>query len=459
MMNVEVYSPMSTPWMSKCGPPKYGYEGFVDHPARPYVGNSSRLVENISWVQFAEREPMIPPKPRQETAVPRSITPASKPSSIQIAGKSLLGRGDNASLSETSSEQGESIQWYCDTYEDSSLIPGLPDDVAQMCLALVHREDFPSVRKVCKAWWDLISTREFYRTRKGVGTLEEWLYVLTVAKDTKSTQWEVLNPKQKGDWRVLPRMPGPGKVGSGSIVVNEKLLVIGGLVMDDKEAYVSPDVYIYDPVLDNWTKVASMKAARYEFACGVLDGKVYVVGGHGHDGEALASMEVYDLEEDEWKTSIPLKKPRWGCFSAGVEGKLYVFGGRSSFTLGSARFMDVFDPKTGSWSEVKNGCAMVLTHAVNNGKIYTIEWKDERSLRCYDTAKNMWTKVTLPIPCKSRAGFCLGTYGSKLQFFPTEAKPCYETIVYDPEAPKGSEWQTTTIKARGAVMSCATMTA
>lgn len=249
MMNVDVFTPMSTPWSSKCGPPKYGFEAFVDHSSRPFGGNVPCLVENVKWLHFTEREPMKSPKPRQEMVLPRAIG-ATKASSIQVAGKSLLGRGDTGSLLGKGSQESGSVQWYCDTFEDSSLIPGLPEDVAQICLALVRREDFPSVRKVCKAWWDLVHTREFYRTRKGVGTLEEWLYILTVADDMKSTRWEVLNPKQKGDWKVLPRMPGPVKVGSASIVVNEKLVVIGGLVPDDETAYASAEVYIYDPVLD-----------------------------------------------------------------------------------------------------------------------------------------------------------------------------------------------------------------
>jgi hypothetical protein len=210
----------------------------------------------------------------------------------------------------------------------------------------------------------------------------------------------------------------------------------------------------------SWTKKQKLATARHEFACGVVNGKVYVVGGKtGKNGEDLSSMEVYDLENDNWTPSVPLKKPRYGSFAAGVDGKLYVLGGRSSFTLGSARFMDVFDPENVTWKEVKNGAAMVLTHAVVNKKIFCIEWKDDRSLRSYDTAMNQWTKVSLPLPCKARAGFSMSTYGGRLQFFPTTVNPYYQTMVYDPEAPKGAEWQTTPIKARGAVLSCATMTA
>lgn len=449
---------MSTQWLSKCGPPKYICDGFVDHPNRSYLGSNTCLVDNVSWLQLTEREPIKSPRSRQDVPAPRGSAPA-KPSSIQVAGKSLLGRVQTISLLDISVQESESIKWYCDTFEDASLIPGLPEDVAKMCLALVRRDDFPSLTKVSKAWWNYVQTQEFYHTRKGVGTLEEWLYILTVASDMKSTQWEVLNPKQKGNWKVLPRMPGLVKVGAGTSVVNEKLVVLGGLVLDDEKSCPSAEVYIYDPVLDKWKKGASMKTARYEFACGVLGGKVYVVGGHGTGGEALASMEVYDPDKDEWTCSSPLRKPRWGCFAAGVEGKLYVLGGRSSFTLGSARFMDVFDPKTGNWHEVKNGCAMVLTHAVVSGKIFCMEWKDERSLRCYNTADDTWTKIILPLPRKSLAGFCFGTYDGKIQFFPTTVKPTYQTIVYDPEASKGLEWQTTPIKARGACLSCATMTA
>jgi hypothetical protein len=49
-----------------------------------------------------------------------------------------------------------------DRDDESALLPGLPDDVAQYCLALVPRSDFQSLGFVSKAWRSSIVSNEFY---------------------------------------------------------------------------------------------------------------------------------------------------------------------------------------------------------------------------------------------------------------------------------------------------------
>ncbi|KAL2611030.1 hypothetical protein R1flu_022722 [Riccia fluitans] len=150
-------------------------------------------------------------------------------------------------------------------------------------------------------------------------------------------------------------------------------------------------------------------------------------------------MELYDPEKNEWKLIAPLKKPRWGGFAAGVGSKLYVLGGRSSSTIGYYRSIDVFNTNTEEWAEIKNGCQLVLTHAVIADKIYCVQWKDERTIKVYNTSNNTWTKVQIPLPGKVRESFSLGTYGGKLFMFLSSNR--IGTLVYNPEAAEGSRWE------------------
>lgn len=91
-----------------------------------------------------------------------------------------------------------------------------------------------------------------------------------------------------------------------------------------------------------------------------MNGLVYVVGGHGADGESLSSAEVYDPETGTWTFIESLRRPRWGCFASSFNGKLYVMGGRSNFTIGNSKLLDVYNTQCGSWHGSKNGLTVSL---------------------------------------------------------------------------------------------------
>ena len=63
----------------------------------------------------------------------------------------------------------------CNIGPESALLPGLPDDVAKHCLALVPRNYFQSMGSVCKLWRKFLQSKEFYVVRKLAGSLEEWI--------------------------------------------------------------------------------------------------------------------------------------------------------------------------------------------------------------------------------------------------------------------------------------------
>lgn len=137
----------------------------------------------------------------------------------------------------------------------SPILPGLPDDVAKYCLALVPRFSFPAMGGVSKCWRSFIKSKELITVRKLAGLLEEWLYVLTMLDDGKGSRWEVID-HLGGKHHVLPPMPGPVKTGFGVVVLNGKLLVIAGNSVIDGTGCASADVYQYDSCLDRfafWT--------------------------------------------------------------------------------------------------------------------------------------------------------------------------------------------------------------
>ncbi|XP_042500885.1 F-box/kelch-repeat protein At1g67480-like [Macadamia integrifolia] len=335
---------------------------------------------------------------------------------------------------------------------DSPILPGLPDDVAKYCLAFVPPTNFPAMGAVCKQWRSFILSKEFGTLRKQAGKVEEWLYVLTGDGDGdgdgKGSHWEVLS-RLGNEQYLLPPMPGPMKGGFGVVVLDGKLLIIAGYLAYEGTGVVSADVYQYDSRFNRWSKLAKMNVARYDFAYAEVDGKVYAVGGYGDDGENLSSTEVYDPHKNEWTIIENLRCPRWGCFACGLEGKLYVMGGRSSFAIGNSRVVDIYDPELHTWCEVKNGCAMVTAHAVLGKRLFCMEWKNQRKLVIFNPVDNSWKKVPVPLTGSASIEFRFGILDGKLLLFSLEEETDYRTLMYDPEAAQGSEWQTSAIKTSG----------
>nr|TKR84443.1 hypothetical protein D5086_0000257640 [Populus alba] len=206
---------------------------------------------------------------------------------------------------------------------DSSILPGLPDDVAKYCLALVPRRYLPAMgaEKKATGWF-----------------------------------WTVWDSKRQ----LLPPMPGFTKAGFGVVVLNGKLLVMAGYSVIDGTGTASADVYEYDCYLNSWSKLSAMNVARYDFACAEVNGKVYAAGGYGTGRDSLSSVEMYDPETGSWTLIESLRRPRWGCFACGFDGKLYVMGGRSTFTIGNSRFVEVYDPEKHTWCEMKNGRVITI---------------------------------------------------------------------------------------------------
>ncbi|OIV98463.1 hypothetical protein TanjilG_16790 [Lupinus angustifolius] len=341
---------------------------------------------------------------------------------------------------------------------DSLILPGLSDDVAKHCLALVPRKYFPRMGRVSKKWRLFIQSKEFITVRKLAGMLEEWLYFLTMDSEGNESHWEVMD-RLGHKRRSLPPMPGPGKTRFGVVVLNGKFLVIAGYSAINGTAFASEEVYQYDSYLNSWSKLSNMNVARYDFACAEVNGLVYAVGGYGANGDNLSSVEVYDPDTDKWTLIESLRRPRWGCFACGFEGKLYVMGGRSSFTIGNSKFVDIYNTEKHSWCEMKNGCVMVTAHAVLGKKLFCMEWKNQRKLAIFNPEDNSWKMVSVPLTGSSYVGFRFGILDEKLLLFPLEAKNTYQTLLYDPNAAIGSEWQISDIKPSGLCLCSVTIKA
>jgi N-acetylneuraminic acid mutarotase len=168
-------------------------------------------------------------------------------------------------------------------------------------------------------------------------------------------------------WKALA--PLPTKRGSPvAAVVNGKIHVIGGATTNEgsKEAGIHParphrvvgTNEVYDPATNTWETRRSMPTPRNHAAVGVVNGKIYVLG--GRLGNAFITraantdvVEGYDPATDQWgPTMTRMPTPRsalaWGTY----KGKIYVAGGELQNAQMAAAFraVEAFDPATNSWS-------------------------------------------------------------------------------------------------------------
>ncbi|GAA0187013.1 hypothetical protein LIER_34301 [Lithospermum erythrorhizon] len=134
-----------------------------------------------------------------------------------------------------------------------SILPGLPDDVAKHCLALVPRSCVPFMGAVSRRWRSFIRSKEFMTVRRLAGVVEEWVYILVVNADGNGSHWEVQDCLGE-QHHQLPPMPGPVKNGFNVVGLNGKLLVIGGNFIKNCTSTASADVYQYDSSLNRFDK-------------------------------------------------------------------------------------------------------------------------------------------------------------------------------------------------------------
>lgn len=165
--------------------------------------------------------------------------------------------GEQRALMHPSSKNNRHSSSLDTDFVGSPLLPGLSDDVAKRCLALVPRYHLVTMGAVCRKWRSFIKSKEFIMERKLVGMLDEHLYVLTMDGEGKESRWEVFNCLGQKH-QTLPAMPGPAKAGFGVAVVNGKLLVIAGYSLDDGTAVASADVYQYDSCLNRCVPFSSL---------------------------------------------------------------------------------------------------------------------------------------------------------------------------------------------------------
>ena len=111
-------------------------------------------------------------------------------------------------------------------------------------------------------------------------------------------------------WERVGQM-ARARAGHGVAVLNGKLYAVGGYDGGDLSSGTTlSSVERYDPAANAWEEIAPMPTARQNPGVGVLDGKLYVVGGVGDRSELLNTVVQFDPAKNAWEDVAPIATAR-----------------------------------------------------------------------------------------------------------------------------------------------------
>ena len=222
----------------------------------------------------------------------------------------------------------------------------------------------------------------------------------------------------------------------------DKIYAFGGFVPPESgpPAWVPiNNSWEYDPAADTWKALAPMPDKRGSALAAVVGDKIYVIGGAStipgsketavfptHPHMSVGTVEEYDPAANTWRARSPMPTPRNHAAIGVVNRKIYVIGGRvGAAFIGLASDISVveeYDPATDEWSGPRARMPIArsaLGVGVYGGRIYVAggEYQDPhmmatfRAVEAYDPASNTWTEMP-PMPV-SRHGLAAGVIANR----------------------------------------------
>ncbi|CDY70040.1 BnaCnng66470D [Brassica napus] len=172
----------------------------------------------------------------------------------------------------------------CDAEEDPSQTKkrkqspssGLPEEMVLSCLARVSRSEHASLSLVSKRHRSLLTTPELYKFRTLLGCTENLIHLCLRIPPDPNPHWFTLSLKPL-DRRLVPvRSYFYQPLDAAPMVAHGcGIYVMGGRI----GGRASSSVMFLDCRSHTWSTLPSMGVPRYSAASGVVDGKIYILGG------------------------------------------------------------------------------------------------------------------------------------------------------------------------------------
>jgi hypothetical protein len=164
-------------------------------------------------------------------------------------------------------------------------------------------------------------------------------------------------------WREIEPVPGPGRLAPTVQVVGGRVFVFGGYtVAEDGSEKSMPDVAVYEPARDAWSRAADIPLPVDDAVSGVWERSlIYLVSGW-HDTGNVADVQIFDPAANMWTRATPVPgEPVFGHGGA-IIGDDIIYVGGAKVVEGQPRFVadsaawrgriDGADPTRITWEPV-----------------------------------------------------------------------------------------------------------
>ncbi|KAK6912433.1 Kelch repeat type 1 [Dillenia turbinata] len=288
----------------------------------------------------------------------------------------------------------------CDNQDDGNeyqpLIPGLPDEVAEICLLHLPYPYHVLVRSVSCSWNKLISNPSFLLSRKSLSLPLPFLFVFAFNKSTASIQWQALDPRS-GRWFLLPPMPCPKSVcpsgfACASIPLQGTLVVLGGMRTDSRTTMRTN--FIYRTSTNRWSMGSPMMISRSCSTAKTVGGKIYAVGGTIDGDGFISAVECYDPESDTWRAVAKMRAGLARYDAAVLGGKVCVTEGWTWPFSFSPRG-EVYDAESDTWQPMRAGMREGWTgiSVVLGKRLFVIPEHGDCRMKVYRPDRDTWEFV------------------------------------------------------------------
>ena len=213
----------------------------------------------------------------------------------------------------------------------------------------------------------------------------------------------------KNHWLSLPAMPFP-RTRHAAAACCGQLYVVGGKSSDP--------MCSFNPKQNMWTAMKDRVPIRMHCSITALNEELYVVGGEQHWNR----VDKYDPNLNEWKVVASIKTARASHCAIAVGNLIYVFGGYDSSVCHKS--MEFFDPSANQWTEKPgmNFKRRFAGGAVSSGKIFVVGgYSDvgckilEASCEVFNLGQDQWSLVSSPVV--PRAACAMVSFDDHLYLF------------------------------------------
>jgi hypothetical protein len=205
-----------------------------------------------------------------------------------------------------------------------------------------------------------------------------------------------------GTWSSTGALATPRSGHSATRLQDGRILVVGGQSTQYGNGLTSCE--LFNPATGIWTATGSLAIGRYEQSAALLqDGRVLVTGGATTHTDYPTSCEIYDPSSGTWSQTGAWSVAPYAPISVTLpDGKVLAF----SYTETSGYVSQVFNPTTGTWTQVDQGHVLVTGNGYETasllptGQVYISSWYDTGSSALFDPDSEHLIGIT-PSPMDS----------------------------------------------------------